>query len=76
MARDVARLDAVAIEDCFCYSISSEDMQDLMSRFREISDYLLRASLTRYMDRSLNELCTQEPAGQCRATVVLVVGGG
>ena len=59
MGRDVARLDVVAIEDTFCYSISSEDMQDLVSRHRDVADYLYRTSLTRYMDRSLNELRAQ-----------------
>ena len=59
MGRDVARLDVIAIEDTFCCSISSEDMQEVMSRHHEVSDYLLRASLTRYMDRSLSELRTQ-----------------
>jgi CBS domain-containing protein len=59
MGRDVARLDVIAVEDTFCYSIDAEDVQDLISRHSDISDYLLRTSLTRYMDRSLNELRTQ-----------------
>lgn len=59
VSRDVARLDVVAVEDTFCYSISGEDMQDIIARYREVSDYLLRTSLARYMDRSLNELRTQ-----------------
>ena len=59
VSRDVARLDVVAVEDTFCYSISGDDMQDLIARYHEVSDYLLRTSLTRYMDRSLNELRTQ-----------------
>jgi CBS domain-containing protein len=59
VSRDVGRLDVVAIEDTFCYSISGEDMQEIIARYREVSDYLLRTSLTRYMDRSLNELRTQ-----------------
>jgi CBS domain-containing protein len=59
MGRDVARLDVVAVEDTFCYSIGAEDAQEMLARHREVSDYLLRTSLTRYMDRSLNELRTQ-----------------
>jgi CBS domain-containing protein len=59
MSRDVARLNVIAVEDTFCYSISREDMQDVMERHHEVSDYLLRTSLTRYMDRSLTELRTQ-----------------
>ena len=59
MGRDIARLDVVAIEDTFCYSISSEDMQDLISKHRDVADYIYRTSLTRYMDRSLSELRAQ-----------------
>jgi CBS domain-containing protein len=59
MGRDVARLDVVALEDTLCYTIPSEDMQDLMERHHEVSEYFMRASITRYMDRSLNELRTQ-----------------
>lgn len=59
VSRDVARLDVVAVEDTFCYSIAGEDIQEIIGRYREVSDYLLRTSLTRYMDRSLNELRTQ-----------------
>ena len=38
VSRDVARLDVVAVEDAFCYSISGEDMQDIIARYREVSD--------------------------------------
>jgi len=58
-SRDVARLNVVALEDTFCYSISSRDMQDVIARHREVSDYLLRTSIARCMDRSLTELRTQ-----------------
>jgi CBS domain-containing protein len=59
MGRDVARLDVVAVEDTLCYSIPSEDVQELISRHRDVADYLFRTSVTRYMDRSLNELRAQ-----------------
>jgi CBS domain-containing protein len=59
MGRDVARLDVVALEDTLCYSIPAEDVQELMERHREVSEYFMRASITRYMDRSLAELRTQ-----------------
>jgi CBS domain-containing protein len=59
MSRDVARLNVIAVEDTFCYSISREDMEEVIARHHEVSDYLLRTSLTRYMDRSLSELRTQ-----------------
>ena len=59
MSRDVARLNVIAVEDTFCYSISREDMEEVIARHHEVSDYLLRTSLTRYMDRSLSELRSQ-----------------
>ncbi|HLH06414.1 MAG TPA: DUF294 nucleotidyltransferase-like domain-containing protein [Terriglobales bacterium] len=59
LGRDIARLDVTAVEDTLCYAISSQDMQKLMSRHRDVSDYLLRTSVTRYVDRSLNELRSQ-----------------
>jgi CBS domain-containing protein len=59
MGRDVARLDVVALEDTLCYTIPAEDVQELMERHREVSEYFMRASITRYMDRSLAELRTQ-----------------
>ena len=59
MGRDVARLDVVAVEDTLCYTIPSNDVQELISRPRDVADYLFRTSVTRYMDRSLNELRTQ-----------------
>jgi len=59
MGRDVARLDVTAVEDTLCYTIPSAEMQDLMTANREVSDYLLRTSVTRYMEKSLNELRAQ-----------------
>lgn len=52
MGRDVARLDVAAIEDTLCYSIPSTTMQELVSEHKEVSDFLLRVSITRYMDHS------------------------
>ncbi len=59
MGREVTRLDVVALEDTLCYSIPAADVQELISRHRDFADYLFRTSVTRYMDRSLNELRTQ-----------------
>jgi CBS domain-containing protein len=59
LGRDVARLDVTAVEDTLCYSIPSVNMQDLISRHRDVSDYLFRTSVTRYMEKSLNELRSQ-----------------
>jgi CBS domain-containing protein len=59
MSRDVARLDVTAHEDTLCYTIPAEEVQDLMSRHHEVSDYFLRTSVTRYMERSMNELRAQ-----------------
>ena len=59
MGRDVARLDVVALEDTLCYTIPAEEVQELIERHREVSEYFVRTSITRYMDRSLIELRTQ-----------------
>lgn len=59
MGRDVARLNVDAIEDTLCYSIPAATMQELLADHKEVSDYLLRVSITRYMDRSLKELQQQ-----------------
>jgi CBS domain-containing protein len=59
MGRDPARLDVTAVEDTLCYSLSGEHVQRLISSHPEFANYLLRTSLTRYMDRSLQELRTQ-----------------
>ena len=59
MGRDVARLDVVALEDTLCYTIPGEEVQELIDRHREVSEYFVRTSITRYMDRSLTELRTQ-----------------
>ena len=59
MGRDVARLDVVALEDTLCYTIPGEEVQELIERHREVSEYFVRTSITRYMDRSLTELRTQ-----------------
>ena len=59
MSKDLARLDVTAIEDTLCYRIPADEIQRLISANAEVSNYLLRTSVTRYMDRSLQELRTQ-----------------
>jgi len=59
MSKDLARLDVTAIEDTLCYCIPAEQAQRLISSNAEVSNYLLRTSVTRYIDRSLQELRTQ-----------------
>ena len=59
LGKDLARLDVTAAEDTLCYRIPAEQMQQLISSNTEVANYLLRTSLTRYMDRSLQELRTQ-----------------
>jgi CBS domain-containing protein len=59
MSKDLARLDVTAIEDTLCYCVPAEQVQRLISSNAEVSSYLLRTSVTRYMDRSLQELRTQ-----------------
>lgn len=59
LGKDLARLDVTAIEDTLCYCIPADEMQRLIASNAEVANYLLRTSLTRYMDRSLQELRTQ-----------------
>lgn len=59
MSKDLARLDVTAIEDTLCYRVPAEQVQRLISSNAEVASYLLRTSVTRYMDRSLQELRTQ-----------------
>ena len=53
---DVARLNVTAIEDCLCYSIPGQQVGRLMSQHPEFSAYLLRTSVTRYIDQALAEM--------------------
>ena len=53
---DVARLDVTALEDTLCYSVPWAEMQRLISEHAEFAAYLLRTSVTRYMDHSLAEI--------------------
>jgi CBS domain-containing protein len=59
LGRDVARLDVTAIEDTICYTVPGSEVQKLISRHAEVADFFFRTSVTRYMDRSLNELREQ-----------------
>jgi len=59
MGRDVARFDVTVVEDALCYSIPGAVIQELASRYPEFSEYLVRVSITRYLDRSLKELKDQ-----------------
>ena len=59
MGGNVARLDVTAEEDTLCYSIPAVEVQRLMSQHAEVSEYLMRTSVRRYMDRTLGELRAQ-----------------
>jgi len=59
MGRDTARLDVTATEDALCYTFPGKVIQELASRYPEFSEYLVRVSITRYIDRSLKELKDQ-----------------
>lgn len=59
MGGDVTRLDVIAVEDTLCYCLPAQEVQRLISRHSEVADYLLRTSVTRYMDRTLDELRSQ-----------------
>ncbi|HET9839587.1 MAG TPA: DUF294 nucleotidyltransferase-like domain-containing protein [Candidatus Angelobacter sp.] len=53
---DVARLDVTAVEDTLCYTVPWAQVQRLISQHPEFSAYLLKTSVTRYMDHALAEM--------------------
>lgn len=55
----VARLDVTAVEDTLCYSLPWPEVQKLISENTEVAGYLLRTSVTRYMDQALAEMRTR-----------------
>jgi CBS domain-containing protein len=59
MGRDIARLDVTAVEDTLCYSVPADRIQHLISTNADFADFLLKTSVTRYIDRSLAELREQ-----------------
>ncbi len=59
MGGDVTRLDVTAVEDTLCYTVPHVDVQRMMTAHSEFSEYLVRTSVKRYMDRSLRELRSQ-----------------
>jgi CBS domain-containing protein len=52
MGRDHTRLDVTSIEDTLCYTIPGKEVQRLISSHVEVANYLLRTSVTRYVDRT------------------------
>ena len=56
---DVARFDVTALEDTLAYSIPVDRVRDLAQRFPEVSAWVVRTSISRYVDRALVELRTR-----------------
>lgn len=56
---EVARLDVTAVEDTLCYSVPWAQMQRLIAEHPDFAAYLLRTSVTRYMDHALAEIRTR-----------------
>lgn len=53
---DIARLNVTALEDTLCYTIPGRQVTRLMTEHAEFSAYLLRTSVTRYLDHALTEM--------------------
>ena len=53
---DVTRLDVTAVEDTLCYTVPWPQVQQLISEHPEFAAYLLKTSVTRYMDHALAEM--------------------
>jgi len=56
MGGDITRLDVTAWEDALCYSVPGDRIRDIIARHPDVAGYLVRTSITRYIDRSLNEI--------------------
>jgi CBS domain-containing protein len=56
MGGDITRLDVKAWEDALCYSVPGDGIRDIIARHPDVAGYLVRTSITRYIDRSLNEI--------------------
>jgi CBS domain-containing protein len=53
---EVTRLDVTAIEDTICYSIPGAKVRESVLTHPEAAGYLVKTSVTRYIDRSLDEI--------------------
>jgi CBS domain-containing protein len=53
---EVTRLDVTAIEDTICYTIPGDQVRDSLLTHPDAAGYLVKTSVTRYIDRSLNEI--------------------
>lgn len=56
MGGDITRLDVTAWEDTLCYSVPGDRIRDIIAQHPDVAGYLVRTSITRYVDRSLNEI--------------------
>jgi CBS domain-containing protein len=56
MGGDVTRLDVTTIEDTLCYTLPGDEVQRLMAAHADFGGYIVRTSVTRYVDRSLAEI--------------------
>lgn len=56
MGGDVARLDVTAWEDTLCYSVPGDRIREIIGAHPDVAGFLVRTSITRYIDRSLNEI--------------------
>ncbi len=53
---EVTRLDVTAVEDTICYTVPGDRVRETILTHPEAAGYLVRTSVTRYIDRSLNEI--------------------
>jgi len=53
---DVTRLDVTAVEDTICYTVPGDQVRERLLTHPEAAGYLVKTSVTRYIDRSLSEI--------------------
>jgi CBS domain-containing protein len=76
MGGDIARFDVTAMEDTLAYSIPGERVRELTQRFPEVAAWVVRTSISRYVDRALVELRTRsQPTGGGEQLLYSVTAG-
>ncbi len=53
---DITRLDVTTVEDTICYTIPGDEVRERLLTHADAAGYLVKTSVTRYIDRSLSEI--------------------
>ncbi len=73
---DVARFDVSAMEDTLAYSISGDAVRELTQRVPEVAAWVVRTSISRYVDRALGELRTRSQSASAAEQLLYSIAAG